>query len=159
MTFGGEIQRLRKKKGLKQYELAEKLGFKSAYLCHIENGKRKPQSNKFIENVCEALELTDKERKHLYELSYNLPKNITNKKQEFLSQIANMELRDQLEAKEQMIKDGKESISRYQKLVIKQAELLTKCREWLIGISKCPLPPRSTKEIDELIKETDEVLK
>lgn len=76
-----------------------------------------------------------------------------------LSQIANMELRDQLEAKEQMIKDGKESISRYQKLVIKQAELLTKCREWLIGISKCSLPPRSTKEIDELIKETDEVLK
>lgn len=69
------------------------------------------------------------------------------------------ELRDQLEAKEQMIKDGKESISRYQKLVIKQAELLTKCREWLIGLSKCPLPTRSTKEIDELIKEIDEVLK
>lgn len=110
MTFGSEIQRLRKQKGLKQYELAEKLGFKSAYLCDIENGRRKPQSNKFIENVCEVLELTDKERKHLYELSYNLPENITNKKQELLSQIANMELRDQLEAKEQMIKNLKEKL-------------------------------------------------
>lgn len=69
------------------------------------------------------------------------------------------DLRDQIEAKEQMLKEAKESISRYQKLVIKQAELLTKCREWLIGLSKCPLPTRSTKEIDKLIKETDEVLK
>ena len=72
---------------------------------------------------------------------------------ELLSQIANMELRDQIEAKEQMIKEAKDSISRYQKLVIKQDELLTKCREWLIGLSKCPLPSRSTKEVDELIKE------
>lgn len=110
MTFGSEIQRLRKQKGLKQYELAEKLGFKSAYLCDIENGRRKPQSNKFIENVCEVLKLTDKERKHLYELSYNLPENITNKKQELLSQVSNMELRDQLEAKEQMIKNLKEKL-------------------------------------------------
>ena len=78
---------------------------------------------------------------------------------ELLSQVANMELRDQLEAKEQMIKEAKESISRYHKLVIKQAELLTKCREWLIGLSKCPLPTRSTKEIDGLIKEINEVLK
>ena len=112
MTFGSEIQRLRKKKGLKQYELAEKLGFKSAYLCDIENGRRKPQSNKFIENVCEVLKLTDKERKHLYELSYNLPENITNKKRELLSQIANMELRDQLEAKEQMIKNLTKKLNR-----------------------------------------------
>ena len=112
MTFGSEIQRLRKQKGLKQYELAEKLGFKSAYLCDIENGRRKPQSNKFIENVCEVLELTDKERKHLYELSYNLPENITNKKQELLSQIANMELRDQLEAKRVKIKYLEEKYNR-----------------------------------------------
>lgn len=112
MTFGGEIKRLRKQKGLKQYELADKLGFKSAYLCDIENGRRKPQSNRFIENVSEVLELTDKERKHLYELSYNLPENITNKKQELLSQIANMELRDQLEAKEQMIKNLQKKLNR-----------------------------------------------
>lgn len=112
MTFGSEIQRLRKQKGLKQYELAEKLGFKSAYLCDIENGRRKPQSNKFIENVCEVLELTDKERKHLYELSYNLPENITNKKQELLSQIANMELRDQLEAERVKIKYLEEKYNR-----------------------------------------------
>lgn len=112
MTFGSEIQRLRKQKGLKQYELAEKLGFKSAYLCDIENGRRKPQSNKFIENVCEVLKLTDKERKHLYELSYNLPENITNKKQELLSQVANMELRDQLEIKEQMINNLKADLKR-----------------------------------------------
>lgn len=112
MTFGKEIKNLREKKGLKQYELAEKLGFKAAYLCDIENGRRKPQSNKFIENVCEVLELTDKERKHLYELSYNLPENITNKKQELLSQIATMDLRDQIEAKEQMIKNLKADLKR-----------------------------------------------
>lgn len=58
------------------------------------------------------MELTDKERKHLYELSYNLPENITNKKKELLSQVANMELRDQLEAKEQMIKELKELLKR-----------------------------------------------
>lgn len=130
MTFGSEIQRLRKQKGLKQYELAEKLGFKSAYLCDIENGRRKPQSNKFIENVCEALELTDKERKHLYELSYNLPENITNKKQELLSQIANMELRDQLEAKEQMIKMLKHKIKIYEKELEELLNMLKTVKEF-----------------------------
>lgn len=108
MTFGKEIKNLREKKGLKQYELAERLGIKPAYVCDIENGRRKPHSNTFIENVCQALDLTIGERLKLYSLSYNLPENITNKKQELLSQIANMELRDQLEAKEQMIKNLKE---------------------------------------------------
>lgn len=142
MTFGSEIQRLRKQKGLKQYELAEKLGFKSAYLCDIENGRRKPQSNKFIENVCEVLELTDKERKNLYELSYNLPENITNKKQEILAQVANMELRDQLEAKDEIIK--------------KMKNILKDCRD------VCEFAKEITnkhKWQNEVIAKIDEVLK
>lgn len=110
MTFGSEIQRLRKQKGLKQYELAERLGIKPAYVCDIENGRRKPHSNTFIENVCQALDLTIGERLKLYSLSYNLPRPLSNSKQELLSQIATMELRDQLEAKEQMIKELKEQL-------------------------------------------------
>lgn len=142
MTFGSEIQRLRKQKGLKQYELAEKLGFKQAYLCDIENGRRKPQSNKFIENVCEALDLTDKERKHLYELSYNLPENITNKKQELLSQIANIELRDQLEAKEQMVKKYK-----------KQLEIAIKClKDYKYGTKDKWFAETALEQLKELEK-------
>lgn len=147
MTFGKEIKNLREKKGLKQYELAEKLGFKPAYLCDIENARRKPQSNKFIENVCEVLELTDKERKHLYELSYNLPENITNKKQELLSQVANMELRDQIEAKEQMIKNLK--------------GLLEQSLCWLLTFKNCDnsqKKPLYINDFNDFIDQIDEVL-
>ena len=111
MTFGKEIKTLREKKGLKQYELAERWGIKPAYVCDIENGRRKPHSNTFIENVCQALDLNIGERLKLYSLSYGLPKPLSNPKQELLEQVATMELRDQLEAKEQMIKNLKEAIS------------------------------------------------
>jgi hypothetical protein len=78
---------------------------------------------------------------------------------ELLEQVATMDLRDQLEAKEQMIKESKESISRYQKLTIKQAELLTECRNWLKGLILCTLPMESTKDLEDLIEKIDEVLR
>lgn len=151
MTFGKEIKNLREQKGLKQYELAEKLGFKAAYLCDIENGRRKPQSNKFIENVCEVLELTDKERKHLYELSYNLPENITDKKQELLSQIANMELQDQIEAKEQMIKKLKEQLDSCEDDIEEISLENDKLREMLSFAGSC-VTGKLKEEIEEALK-------
>ena len=78
---------------------------------------------------------------------------------ELLKEVATMELRDQLETKEQMIKESKESINRYQKLTIKQAELLTECRNWLKGLILCTLPIQSTDDLEDLIKRIDEVLR
>lgn len=78
---------------------------------------------------------------------------------ELLKEVATMDLRDQLQAKDKMIKDGKESISRYQKLTIEQAELLTECKEWLKALRIFFTLESSINKANDLIKRIDEVLK
>ena len=85
------IAKARKEKGLIQKECAKLLGISSMYLCDIEKGRRCPQSEEFYNKVRDVLGL-----------------NFVNEKVKFLSEIANMELRDQLEAERFKVKELKE---------------------------------------------------
>lgn len=40
--FGGNLKRLRTKKGLSQGEIARRLGVDKGFVCNVENGKTNP---------------------------------------------------------------------------------------------------------------------
>jgi transcriptional regulator with XRE-family HTH domain len=54
------LKRLRKKRNLKQTDLAEKVGVSSTFIANIEQGKRKP-SMEIIQKIVNALQIKPKE--------------------------------------------------------------------------------------------------
>lgn len=54
MNIGNAIRDIRKRKGISQKELAEKVGLSANALCSIENDKSTP-SMKNIKKICSAL--------------------------------------------------------------------------------------------------------
>ena len=56
MTTGERIRAARKRAGLTQKQLAERIGVKSPNLSQLENGKREPQ-NDTLRRIAEALEV------------------------------------------------------------------------------------------------------
>jgi len=68
MEIGTTIKELRKKKGIKQGEFAERIGISSTSLSHIETNQTKPKKST-LEKICAELEIPD----HLlFLLSLNL---------------------------------------------------------------------------------------
>jgi len=70
MLLGEKIAEERKKNGISQKELAEKVGISPQYLNDIEHGKRNPDSDDLIEKMAKALRL---EAPVLYYLARRLP--------------------------------------------------------------------------------------
>jgi len=103
MTIGEMIKEFRLEKGIKQTELAKEVGITKEWLCAIETGK-KQISVKLAYKIVNYLPLTPEEKGRFVALIKYPERKKT------LEQIANMELRDQLEAKEQMIKNLKEKL-------------------------------------------------
>ena len=54
--LGDQIQRLRKKTGLKQYEVAEKVGVSAKYIQYVEAASRQP-SLKTLYKIARVLEV------------------------------------------------------------------------------------------------------
>jgi transcriptional regulator with XRE-family HTH domain len=67
MLLGARIKELRKRGGLSQDQLAEKVGIEAKYLSRIEVGKRYP-SLETLEEIADALEV---EMKELFEYSHH----------------------------------------------------------------------------------------
>lgn len=55
-TFRANVARERRKLGLKQYELARKMGVHASYICDVELGKKVPGID-MIERFADALSL------------------------------------------------------------------------------------------------------
>ena len=70
MSFGEKVAEQRKKLGLSQKELAQKVGISPQYLNDIEHGKRNPDSDALIEKLAKALQL---DNAVLYYLARKLP--------------------------------------------------------------------------------------
>jgi len=60
MLLGARIKELRKRAGLSQDQLAEKVGIESKYLSRIEVGKRYP-ALETLDNIADALQVGTKE--------------------------------------------------------------------------------------------------
>jgi len=60
MLLGARIKELRKRGGLSQDQLAEKIGIESKYLSRIEVGKRQP-SLETLEHIADSLQVEMKE--------------------------------------------------------------------------------------------------
>jgi len=56
MNIGATIKNLRKRKGLQQFELAERSGISQTYLSQIENGSRSATFDT-LEKICETLDV------------------------------------------------------------------------------------------------------
>lgn len=56
VEFGAFLREARKKEGLHQEDIAEKLGVSRSYITHIENGKRNIYFPRAI-NICRVLDL------------------------------------------------------------------------------------------------------
>jgi len=61
--FGKKVKELRKKKGLTQEDLAEKINVDRSYMGFIERGERNPTLDK-IEKISKALNITLSELFH-----------------------------------------------------------------------------------------------
>jgi transcriptional regulator with XRE-family HTH domain len=78
-SFGGEIARLRKKKGFSIREFAKKVmkedqePMSPSYLCDIEQGRRKPPALEVIRRMAELL---DADFDHLLDLANRTPPDI-----------------------------------------------------------------------------------
>lgn len=57
MTFGQRLRKIRKEKGLKQGELAQKVGIKQTLISRYEKGHNQPTLER-IEWLCRALEVS-----------------------------------------------------------------------------------------------------
>lgn len=66
LLLGARIKELRKRAGLSQDQLAEKVGIESKYLSRLEVGKRLP-SFETLENIADSLQV---EMKALFEFSH-----------------------------------------------------------------------------------------
>lgn len=67
--FAIEIRRLRKLKGIRQKDAAEKLGYEQSYISAVELGlKDPPRHPDFLEKLIQVYQLTDNERHHLKDL-------------------------------------------------------------------------------------------
>jgi transcriptional regulator with XRE-family HTH domain len=107
MSIGEIIKELRLEKGITQTALAKEIGVTNEWLCAIEN-RRKNLSIDLAYKIADNLHLTDKEKENFIKIV----KNKSKPNSKFLLQVANMELRDQLEDKEQMIKNLTKKLSR-----------------------------------------------
>jgi transcriptional regulator with XRE-family HTH domain len=58
MKLGEAIKELRKSKGLKQKELAAKVGVSANAICKIEKGETKPQKET-LDKIIDTLEITE----------------------------------------------------------------------------------------------------
>jgi len=67
MLLGARIKELRKRAGLSQDQLAEKVGIESKYLSRIEVGKRQP-SFETLENIADSLQV---EMKELFDFAHH----------------------------------------------------------------------------------------
>jgi transcriptional regulator with XRE-family HTH domain len=67
MLLGARIKELRKRAGLSQYQLAEKVGIESKSLSRIEVGKRAP-SFETLEHIADSLQV---EMKELFDFSHH----------------------------------------------------------------------------------------
>lgn len=67
MLLGARIKELRKRSGLSQDQLAEKVGIEAKYLSRIEVGKRQP-SIETLEHIADALQV---EMKELFDFAHH----------------------------------------------------------------------------------------
>ena len=67
--FSKEIRRLRKLKGIRQKDAAEKLGYEQSYISAVELGlKDPPRQPGFLERLAKTYQLTEHEQHHLKDL-------------------------------------------------------------------------------------------
>jgi transcriptional regulator with XRE-family HTH domain len=63
--FALQLKTLRIKRGLRQKELADLVGFEQSYVSALELGLKGPPTENFVENLIDALNLSDEEKETL----------------------------------------------------------------------------------------------
>lgn len=69
MTFGGYLRELREEKGLRQADLAEKIGVSPVYVCDIEKGRRYPPDLEKLRTWVVQMALPPDKVAHFYDLA------------------------------------------------------------------------------------------
>ena len=70
------LRQLRLTRGLKQKELAERLGYEASYLCALETGAKGPPRKDFLARLARELSLSDAEIKQLQAATARSRRNI-----------------------------------------------------------------------------------
>lgn len=65
--FANFLHTSRMKRGVRQTELAERMGYEQTYISALEMGKKGPPSEDFVNSLIEALDLTEEECNQLAE--------------------------------------------------------------------------------------------
>lgn len=64
--FASLLNEMRKQRGLRQFELAELLGYEKSYISSLEIGTKGPPTQEFIEKLISTLQLDAEEQTFLY---------------------------------------------------------------------------------------------
>ena len=69
LSFGEFIIEKRKEKEISARQLAIKLNISPVYMCDIEKGRKSAVSNKFLDNLCRILNLSESDTEKMYDLA------------------------------------------------------------------------------------------
>ena len=69
MKFGSFLREMRKKRRLKQEDLANAINVTTVYVCDIEKGRRNPPNIEKLKIWEEQLKLSDKEKARFYDMA------------------------------------------------------------------------------------------
>lgn len=64
--FASLLHEMRTQRGLRQFELAEMLGYEKSYISSLEIGTKGPPTQEFVEKLITTLELEAEEQRFLY---------------------------------------------------------------------------------------------
>lgn len=64
--FASLLHEMRTQRGLRQFELAEMLGYEKSYISSLEIGTKGPPTQEFVEKLIATLELEAEEQRFLY---------------------------------------------------------------------------------------------
>ncbi|MCS4309671.1 transcriptional regulator with XRE-family HTH domain [Rheinheimera pacifica] len=93
--FGQSLEKIRRDRGLKQFELADLIDIKASYVSVLERGHKGPPSKFIIRKIIEKLQLTEEEKQtllHDAEISaytFTIPYGISRSEFELLHQLKN----------------------------------------------------------------------
>ncbi|WP_259241815.1 helix-turn-helix domain-containing protein [Rheinheimera pacifica] len=93
--FGECLEKFRRDRGLKQFELAELVGIKASYVSVLERGHKGPPSKYILRQIIEKLELSEQEKQKLLhdaaisDYTFKVPYGTSRLEFELLHQLRN----------------------------------------------------------------------
>jgi transcriptional regulator with XRE-family HTH domain len=91
--FAMKFRELRYQRGMRQHELADRMGFKRSYVSALENDLKNAPTEEFLEAACSALQLSESEANALRQAHlasqrrYAVPEDVSPETFEFIAEL------------------------------------------------------------------------